>query len=188
MDDQDGSARQEQLRKWIQASFSELREIWERQAKTAITVEDIASLPDAELDTLVWARLNAEVGYLDRELITALSPEQRAYLVTRLLEWEVGNGGLHQFFFSYPHLADFGAEGYQLLGLSGQARRMRRVLRIAHKEKPVRDAVTDWEGFTESHRHSRLNRHDRCFAGHDAERIAFIRAHPERFTMPPVQG
>jgi hypothetical protein len=188
MDDQDRSTRHEHLRRWIQDSFGELRVAWERQSKAAITVEDIASLPDAELDDLVWLRLNAEVEYGDRELIMALSPERRAYLVTRLLEWEIGNGGLHQFFFNYSHLADLCAEGYRVLGLNGQARKMRRVLRIARREKPVREAVTDWEGFAKSHRRTRLNRYDRCFMEHDAERIVFIRAHPERFTMPPIQG
>lgn len=90
-----------------------------RRESIALTVQDIASLPDAELDDWLWTRLCRVVGAGSAASIGALPQPQQAYFATRLFEWEVMNGGLHQYFFNNPEpeLLDLVLDGYRLLGL-----------------------------------------------------------------------
>ena len=65
-----------------------------RRDPSLLTEQDIASLDDTQLDDRVWSRLVARFDPGDPDTLMTLPPGVRAYLATRLFEWEVGNGGL----------------------------------------------------------------------------------------------
>ncbi len=84
--------------------------------------KQVQTLPDHELDDEIWLRVSAAAG----TGLRSLSVEARAHFATRLFEWEVLNGGLHQFFFNRAEPEILGAVtgGYRVLGLSSDADRV----------------------------------------------------------------
>ena len=164
------------------------RETTRRWESTALTVQDIASLPDAELDDWLWTRLCRVVGASPAASIGALPQPQQAYFATRLFEWEVMNGGLHQYFFNNPEpeLLDLVLDGYRLLGLDDQASVIRDVVSpLAEREAGWRDSLRDGtiETFMVSYVESALPAFDDRIEAHDAERIRFVRSQPDAFAI-----
>jgi hypothetical protein len=167
---------------WVAASFSEARS----SAETPITMEEIASLPDEELDDRLWLRLSTVVDFFDAPKLRAADPDVAAYLATRLFEWEVGNGGLHQYFFNYPDPDHFAVvlDGYTRLGLAERRRLLEEaVAPLAGAEAEWRESLRDGtiETFFESYPGSGLADHDDCVGDHDAERLRLVRSSPEKF-------
>ena len=168
--------------------FEEMFRIIEQQAQTPLTVEEIATtLDDTELDDRVWIRLGSVIDYRDASMLALEHPDVRAYLATRWFEWEVGNGGLHQFFFNCgddPELVGLILEGFSHLGCDDT----RRVLE--QDIIPIAEAEADWreslrigaiEMFSQSYEVSRLPEFDDRVEIHDTERVRMVRANPERF-------
>jgi Domain of unknown function (DUF4375) len=159
-----------------------------RWQSTALTVEDIASLPDAELDDWLWMRLCGVVDADSVASVGALPEPQRAYYATRLFEWEVMNGGLHQYFFNHPEpeLLDLVLDGYRLLDLDDQATVVREVVApLAEREAELRDSLRDGtiETFMASYVESALPDFDDRIEAHDAKRIRFVRSQPDAFAI-----
>lgn len=77
------------------------REIEQRQTPhAALTTEELAALPDDELFSAAFDRVEALVDY-DREMsanLPLLNEPQKVVFAVNLLEMEVNNGGLCQFF------------------------------------------------------------------------------------------
>lgn len=151
-----------------------------------LTETDIASLEDTELDDRVWARLLSLVDPGDPEALMVLPPGVRAYLATRLFEWEVGNGGLHQYFFNYPSpdLLTLVLDGYSCLGLPDARRVVEELVApVAEAESAWRESLRDGtiEGFFASYPESRLPSYDDRIGYHDDVRVGYLRAHPELF-------
>jgi Domain of unknown function (DUF4375) len=169
--------------------MSDYREMGRRWESTALTVQDIASLPDDELDDWLWTRLCRVVGAGSAASIGALPQPQRAYFATRLFEWEVMNGGLHQYFFNHPDpgLLDLVLDGYRLLGLDDQATVVREVVApLAEREAGWRDSLRDGttiETFMASYVESALPELDDRIEAHDAERVRFVRSQPDAFAI-----
>jgi Domain of unknown function (DUF4375) len=168
--------------------MSDHRETTRRWESTALTVQDIAALPDAELDGWLWTRLCHVTGDGSAASIGALPKPQQAYFATRLFEWEVGNGGLHQYFFNNPEpeLLDLVLDGYRLLGLDDQATVVREVIApLADREGGWRDSLRDGtiETFMASYVESALPEFDDRIEEHDAERIRFVRSQPDAFAI-----
>jgi Domain of unknown function (DUF4375) len=163
------------------------RETLRRHRATALSIEDIASVPDAELDGWLWTRVcdlvdgsAASVGGLPEAL--------RAYYATRLFEWEVMNGGLHQYFFNNPEpeLLDLVLDGYRLLGLEEHATVVRELVApLAKREALWRESLRDGtiETFMESYVESALPELDDRIELHDAERLRFVRRRPSAFAI-----
>ncbi len=91
----------------------------------------------------------------------ALPPGVRAYLATRLFEWEVGNGGLHQYFFNYPSpdLLTLVLDGYSYLRLPDARRVVEELVApVAEAEHAWRNSLRDGtiEGFFASYPESCL--------------------------------
>jgi hypothetical protein len=164
------------------------RETRRRWESTALTVQDIASLPDAELDDWLWTRLCRVIGDGSAASIAALPQPQQAYFATRLFEWEVMNGGLHQYFFNNPEpeLLALVLDGYRLLGLDDQATVVREVIApLADREAGWRDLLRDAtiETFMASYVESPLPAFDDRIEAHDADRIRLVRSQPDAFAI-----
>jgi hypothetical protein len=158
-----------------------------RRDPSLLTEQDIASLDDTQLDDRVWSRLVARFDPGDPDTLMTLPPGVRAYLATRLFEWEVGNGGLHQYFFNYPSpdLLALVLEGYSHLGLH-DARRVvdDLVVPVAAAESTWRESLRGGtiEGFFGSYPESQLPDYDDRIVLHDDVRVRYVRTHPELFT------
>jgi hypothetical protein len=143
-------------------------------------------LSDKHLDDWTWARCATFAHPLDFETLAPLHPGVRAYVATRLFEWEVGNGGLHQYFLNHPSADLFGLvlDGYAHLGLES-ARRIvaEEVAPIAEREREGRESLRDSsdETFAKSYSDTELTQLDEQIELHDAERIQYVRAHPTLF-------
>jgi Domain of unknown function (DUF4375) len=166
---------------------SEYRETLRRWRSTALRIEDIASLPDAELDDWLWTRL---CDLVDGSVasVGGLPEAQRAYYATRLFEREVMNGGLHQYFFNNPEpgLLDLVLDGYRVLGLERQTAVVRELVApLARREASWRDSLRDGtvETFMESYVESALPKVDPRIEEHDAERLRFVRSLPYAFAI-----
>jgi Domain of unknown function (DUF4375) len=153
-DDPTGEAvppdRAAELRDRVRRGMADLRAQTRAQAETPLTVAEIESLVDDDLDDRVWCRLSSLIDYLDASQIASEDADVAAYLATRVFEWEVGNGGLHQYFFNFPdpdHLA-LVLGGYDHLGLA-EARHV-----IEDVVAPLAEAEAAWrEQRTKALRH-----------------------------------
>jgi Domain of unknown function (DUF4375) len=151
--------------------------------ETAVTKHMIATLEDSELDDRIWSRLLDRYSFDETSLATT-PKEVRAYLATREFEWEVGNGGLFQYFHNYPseQLLAHVIEGYSLLDLEEAQAALETVIwPIAKREAAWSATLEDENEFSKGYIESELPRYDHLVANHDAERIKFVRAHTKYF-------
>lgn len=157
-----------------------------RMSKTPVTAAMIAGLPDSKLDDHVWLRLHSRVDMGSRDDIEALHPLVRSYLVTRMFDWEVGNGGLRQYFLNFedrPWFLPFVLDGYTTLGLDDQRRIIdERIVPVACSAKERRIRSRDRVDFFSGRRKkSQLDELNDLIGKHDYVRVALIRANPELF-------
>jgi hypothetical protein len=155
-------------------------------AETPLTVAEIDSLADDDLDDRVWCRLSSLVDYFDAAQIASEDADVASYLATRVFEWEVGNGGLHQYFFNFPDPAHLAVvlEGYAHLGLVETRRIVEDVVApLAREEAAWRESLRDGSisTFFESYPATSLPEYDSRIGEHDAERVRLIRTVPEKF-------
>jgi hypothetical protein len=161
-------------------------EAMQQMQTTPLTPELVAELPDERLDDWVWARCATFADPCDYETLAPLQEGVRAYVVTRLFEWEVGNGGLHQYFFNHPSTDLLGLvlDGYAYLGLETARRIVEEdVAPIAEREREWRESLRDSsiETFANSYADTELTQFDERIELHDAERIRYVRANPTLF-------
>ena len=154
--------------------------------ETPLTVEEIATLPDEALGDRVWLRSVAYADTGDPESLLRLHAGVRAYLATHLFEWQVGNGGLHQYFFNFPspQLLQVVLDGYSFLGLDDvRALLDVAVHPLAAREQEWRESLRDGriETFFGSYPETQLSQFDNQVGFHDKQRIAYVRGHPELF-------
>ena len=161
--------------------FQAMRETLDTYASTPITRSMIASLSNSELDSRVWLRLSRRFSVSDPRILRRLPPTMRAYLSTRLFEWEVGNGGIVQYLWNYPNLAflEVVGGGYGILGMQIQQRTVdNRILPAArHEAKRLRSM----SHFVDAYSIHALTELDALVEAHDDVRVAFIRSHPDSF-------
>jgi hypothetical protein len=154
--------------------------------ETPVTAAMIVELPDSEVDDHVWTRLCSRVNMGSRDDIEALHPLVRAYLVTRMFDWEVGNGGLRQYFLNFedrPWFLPLVLDGYTTLGLDDQRRVIEeRIVAVAYSAKEKRIRRRDRVDFFGPRRKtSQLDELNDLIGEHDDMRVALIRANPQPF-------
>lgn len=169
------------------SEFDKLTEEYKAKGRerreTPVTQQMIASLEDSDLDDRIWSRLLNRYSIDETSLATA-PKEVRAYLATREFEWEVGNGGLFQYFHNHPseQLVAQVIEGYSLLQLPESGKTLEEIIwPIAKTEAAWSATVQGLDEFSASYSKSRLPQFDHLVTFHDAERIKLVRAHPELF-------
>jgi hypothetical protein len=142
---------------------------------------------DGELDDAVWLDLSKK--------ITVPSDLQRfefpvtVYYASRLLQWEVGNGGFAQAAFNVPEWFELAAMGYRKLGKTAAESIILEVMQLLPENEEVarqlRTGEIEWEEYFVDHDFSIYD--DRAYASEeweiDAERIAYVRANREAFNI-----
>jgi hypothetical protein len=189
-DDPTGEAvppdRAAELRDTVRHTMADLLAQSKAQAATPLTVAETESLVDDDLDNRVWCRLSSLIDYFDASQLASEDADVAAYLATRVFEWEVGNGGLHQYFFNFPdpdHLAVV-LEGYAHLGLDETRCIVEDVVApLAEAEAGWRESLRDGSiaTFFESYPASSLPEYEDRIGEHDSERVGLIRSMPEKF-------
>src|ERR1700738_3271891 len=130
-----------------------------------LTAELVDRLSDDDLDDRLWQQLTRRAPPTDRSAVGALRPRVRAYYATRVFEWEVGNGGLYQYFLNWegqPWLLALVLEGYDTLGLTAMRRLIEGTIApvaMSDEERRLR-AANRREPFGPQSEISRLNEFD----------------------------
>ena len=156
------------------------------QRETPLTVEEISSLDGDQLDDRVWMRTAHVVDISDLAVLAKQHPLVRAYITTRMFEWEIGNGGLHQWFFNHqrPEELALVLEGYDTLGRTEVRVLLEELVApIAADEDEWRESLRNGrlETFFDSYPETDLAQLDEQVGWHDEERFAILRANPELF-------
>ena len=126
------------------------------------------------------------IDYFEPTSVRDEDPDVAAYLSTRIFEWEVGNGGLHQYFFNFSDPDHLGLvlDGYSRLGLEDVRRVVEEVVApVASAEAQWRQSLRDGtiDTFFGSYVESRLPEYDDRIDCHDVERLRLVRARPDKF-------
>lgn len=133
-----------------------------------------------------WIARSGPSSDTDVATLGTLNAEARAFFATKTFESEVGNGGLHQFFFNHPNplLHEAVIEGYETLGLVHQAGQVREViLPVADAEKASRASIVHHSSFVSSYEHSQLPGLDELVGDHVSARCELVRANPSAFVL-----
>ena len=128
--------------------------------------------------------------------ITAFPDPFQFYYATRMLEWDVGNGGFAQAAMNYPNLFEPAARGYEALGKPHLAAFVREATEAADRERPIIDEAREGglEDAFEYFREGAFDQFDERLEevgwyGNDEDRLNYVRAHRELFaSLRPDQS
>ena len=97
--------------------------------------DESGALEDIDFDTELWKLLCERVE--DLHSLEEWPTEVTVYYTSRLIEWEVGNGGFAQAAYNLPDWLAIAAEGYEALQLPAAAERIRvaQELALGDREK-----------------------------------------------------
>src|SRR5215813_172118 len=124
-----------------------------RTLREILTDDEESPIADEDLDDAVWLALC--------EKITAPSDLQRfqfpvtVYYASRLLQWEVGNGGFAQAAFNVPEWFELAAVGYRFLGKTVAENIILEVKRLLPENEDaveqLRTGEIEWKGYFVDH-------------------------------------
>jgi hypothetical protein len=158
-----------------------------------LTVETISQITDEALESIVLENIYAtlgEDGMYDHGKVASLTPGQRAFYVTWILEGEVNNGGFNQYYYNTGgQLAGFGAEAFARIGATKFADLVKEAETIYADIKDDLEKNNDGtiEGFSKSYENNPLNDLDtRFFKTYGEEpitklRVKFVRDNVSQF-------
>lgn len=132
---------------------------------------------DDELDDHLWIRLSARCPS-DAD-VRALPDDLRAYYVSRLFEWSLAMDGPTVFFTDHPGLCDLVAPAYRRLGLDEAAIAYERFADSTAARRLLEDGTHELS----ADEHAELVARWQAIGEHDAERITFVRARPDLFSV-----
>jgi hypothetical protein len=143
-------------------------------------------MSDDDLDDHVWLALSRQTDLTERSAVEALEPLVQAWLVTRVFEWQVGNGGLYQYFLNFedrPWFLNLVLHGYDLLGLADQRRVLEETitpLAFSNTETRLREQARS-DPLTEMADVSELESLDELVQDNTEVRLRVVRANPGLF-------
>ena len=95
----------------------------------------------SDFDSALWAAVCDVVH--DPHDITRFPEPLQFYYATRMLEWDVGNGGFAQAAMNYPEFFEPAARGDEALGKPKLAAVVRDAAKLAEKERPAIDEARE---------------------------------------------
>jgi len=96
---------------------------------------DSGSISEETLDSALWM-LTCRLLSSDEQAAQLPNPVLN-YYASRLMEWEVGNGGFAQAAYNIPHWFERAAEGYDAIGHSSGAQRIREAATMARRDRGI---------------------------------------------------
>jgi hypothetical protein len=146
-----------------------------RLESTPVDVAGTSS--DGELDDHLWLRLSQRAATNDD--MRLMSDDHRAYYATRHFESEIGSGGPTGFLDWGRDVAPFVESGYRHLGLEGAARAFEAFWSSPITQRLVAHHNADLDQNAEA----TIAALAAAVGTHDIERLAFVRAHPQSFSI-----
>ena len=152
-----------------------------------LAADDAGSLSVAEFDDSLWLIVSA---LIDSPSDCADVPDPVVdYYASRLIQWDVENGGFAQAAFNYLEWFDSAARGYERIGLPKCAELIRRAQILADSDarrfRALRRAFAPIDDVFRAFRDSKLAPLDARIheVGWDATslRVTFVRAHLDAF-------
>lgn len=145
--------------------------------------DELDELED-DFDTELWELLRKRITTV--ESLQAWPEPVRVYYASRLLEWEVGNGGFAQAAMNIPEWFEEAAKGYEVLGKPKCAARIREAAEFAASEA---DALSEagvslesaFEYFDEAAFENFDSQLDKLGWWAEEDRIDFVRANRTAF-------
>jgi hypothetical protein len=137
------------------------------------------------LDDVLWYFMTARDGPYEQP--NKFPEPVRNYVASRLMEWEVGNGGFSQAAYNIPEWFDAAAKGYEAIGLSEAAQRIRqaKTLMESNTEEFTRgpDATIEkvFSEFADSDLAALDDGLDEIGWWAIEKRVAYVRAHRSAF-------
>lgn len=159
----------------------------ERSLREILAEDEASPIADEVLDDAVWLTLCERIA-TPSDLRQFAFPVT-VYFASRLLQWEVGNGGFAQAAVNVPEWFEFAAVGYRALGKTmaeGIILEVKRLLpENEEKARQLRAHEIGWEDYFMGHDFSTYD--ERAYASGewevDAERTAYVRGHREAFML-----
>ena len=158
-----------------------------------LNAETISQITDEALDSIVLDNIYAilgEDGMYDHGKVASLTPGQRGFYVTWILEGEVNNGGFNQYYYNTGgQLAGYGAEAFATIGAMKFAGLVKEAETIYADIKDDLEKYNDGtiESFSKSYENNPLNDLDtRFFKLYSEEpigklRVKFVRDNVSQF-------
>jgi len=143
-----------------------------------IPVDVRGTVDDDDLDDHLWLRLAARVGE-DVDAIAALSADVAAYYATRFFEWEYASGGVTGFLDWGAELGPLVAPGYRRMGLETAGDAFDALWSSPMVQRLIANPTYEP---TEAES-AALDSLADAVGRHDAERIEFVRGHPDVFSV-----
>jgi len=146
-----------------------------------------AMLASNEFDDALWLLL---CGFVDSPSdLYRYDPPVRVYYASRLLQWEVGNGGFAQAAYNIPDWFDLAAQGYEALKRPQAAQLIREAIKLLPAERDTlkrKGLYTATIGRDFDHfRESRITALDDRIPQDDWEiddqRVEYVRKHRDAF-------
>jgi hypothetical protein len=142
---------------------------------------------DDDLDDALWRALCDRIS-TPRDLAQYQSPVS-VYYASRLLQWDVLNGGFAQAAVNIPEWFELAAAGYDSLGKNATAKIIRDVKDVLpgnqHLVDKLRAGEIDWGDYFGDHVFSIFD--EQVFGSDDweidRERIAYVRKHRDAFKI-----
>jgi hypothetical protein len=100
-----------------------------------MSVDERSPLADEEFDKDLWLLVCRRIR--DLESIASLPKPVLDYYASRLMEWEVANGGFPQAAYNIPELFAAAADGYDAIGHPAAAATIRRALVMSKEETGI---------------------------------------------------
>lgn len=108
----------EDMRKLVESTFADfmkgVEEAQHRPLAEVIATDESEAMADEDFDDAIWQSLCSRVETVGD--LSAYPAGVRMYYATRLIEWEVGNGGFAQAIDNASEFFDEAIAGYRLLG------------------------------------------------------------------------
>lgn len=154
-----------------------------------IDFDDNSAMDVDEFDTALWLLLCDKITSPDD--LQSYELPVRVYYASRLLQWEVGNGGFAQAAYNIPEWFALAADGYKILGKPKAAQLIQDAMKLLpHEQNELKQkglfAGTIGEVFAHF-RQSRMAALDERIPEDeweiDHERVAYVRKHRDAFRL-----
>ena len=158
-----------------------------RTLREILKDDEESPIADVDLDDAVWLALCEKIT--GPNALQQFQFPVTVYYASRLLQWEVGNGGFAQAAFNVPEWFELAAVGYHTLGKTTAQSIILEVKRhLPDNEEAVRQLRTgeiEWEDYFVDHDFSAYD--ERAYASEeweiDMERITYVRVNREAFMI-----
>ncbi|NVD70929.1 DUF4375 domain-containing protein [Duganella sp. BJB1802] len=167
-----------------------------RPELTEISDVSLSSLTSEDLDLAVYRYITNKLAKADnqRTALLALPRGLQVFYLSFIVEAEVMNGGLHQFFWNAADLADLVAPALRELDAMEASKLFEQAALIGHDEQVMRSEFRNdgWDEYSASNQASKLGKLDKSFCTQAEKfrtmRAAYLKSHEAQLVGCTLSG